>query len=52
MCKAIQACPAGAITYVEDENEPLGGRIVFELSKCDGCGKCAVACCGQAVEMK
>jgi ferredoxin len=52
MCKAIPACPTGAITYVEDEEEPLGGRIEFDLSKCDGCGKCAEECCGKAIEMK
>jgi ferredoxin len=52
MCKAIPACPNGAISYVEDEEEPLGGRIVFDQSKCKGCGKCAEECCGKAIEMK
>jgi Pyruvate/2-oxoacid:ferredoxin oxidoreductase delta subunit len=52
MCKAIPACPTGAITYFEDEQEPLGGRIEFDLTKCDGCGKCAEECCGKAIEMK
>ena len=33
MCKAIEACPCGAIVYVEDETEPLGGRIVFDHDK-------------------
>lgn len=52
ICLAIPACPAGAITYVEDEEEPLGGRIVVEYVRCDGCGACATACCGQAIEMR
>jgi NAD-dependent dihydropyrimidine dehydrogenase PreA subunit len=52
MCKAIEACPCGVIVYVEDETEPLGGRIVFDHEKCDGCGLCATACCGNAVEMR
>jgi NAD-dependent dihydropyrimidine dehydrogenase PreA subunit len=52
MCKAIEACSCGAIVYVEDETEPLGGRIVFDHEKCDGCGLCATACCGNAVEMR
>jgi ferredoxin len=50
--KAIQACPTGAIAYVEDEQEPLGGRIEFDQSKCDGCGKCAEECCGKAIAMR
>jgi ferredoxin len=52
MCKAIPACPNDAITYIEDELEPLGGRIAFDHSKCEGCGKCAQECCGKAIEMK
>ena len=52
MCKAIEACPRRAIVYVADETEPLGGWIVFDHEKCDGCGLCATACCGDAVEMR
>ena len=52
ICKAIKACPSGAIGYVEDEREPLGGRIVFDYDKCDECGQCAVECCGAAIEMR
>ena len=51
MCKAIAACPTGAIYYVADEQEPLGGKILFDYDKCDGCGKCASECCGSAIEM-
>jgi Pyruvate/2-oxoacid:ferredoxin oxidoreductase delta subunit len=52
VCKVIAACPQGAITYVKDEGEPLGGKIVFDYDKCDGCGLCVTECCGAAVEMK
>lgn len=52
MCKAIEACSRGAILYVEDQTEPLGGRIVFDQEKCDGCGLCVTACCGAAIEMR
>jgi NAD-dependent dihydropyrimidine dehydrogenase PreA subunit len=52
LCKAIAACPRGAVDCVEDEAEPLGGRMVFDPEKCDGCGLCARACCGGALEMR
>ncbi len=52
ICKAMPACPNGAIGYVEDEQEPLGGRIVFDYDLCDGCGQCAAECCGDAIEMR
>jgi ferredoxin len=51
LCKAIPACPTGAISYVEDENEPLGGKIVIDETLCNDCGLCVDACCGQAIEM-
>lgn len=49
-CKAIPACPNGAIAYVEDEKEPLGGKIVIDDALCSDCGACIEACCGQAIE--
>ncbi len=52
MCKAIVACPTGAIYFVADEQERLGGKILFNYEKCDGCGQCAAECCGTAIEMK
>ena len=52
MCKLFAACEKGAVTYVADEAAPLGGRIVFDLEACDGCGVCVEACCGHAVEMR
>jgi len=51
ICLAIPACPQRAIHYVPDEEEPLGGRIEFDYARCDGCGKCAEECCGQAIDM-
>ena len=52
LCKAIAACDKGAISFVVDEQAPLGGKIVFDYEKCDGCGKCAIECCGKAIEMR
>lgn len=51
LCKAIPACPTQAISYQEDEKEPLGGRILVDPEKCDDCGICVLACCGQAMEL-
>lgn len=50
-CPSIKACPTGAIYYVADKSERMGGRIEVDLEKCDGCGQCADVCCGHAVEM-
>ena len=52
VCTVISACARGAVTYVEDETEPLGGRIEFDYERCDGCGICATLCCGHAIEMR
>jgi Pyruvate/2-oxoacid:ferredoxin oxidoreductase delta subunit len=51
ICKAIPACPTGAITYVSDKSEPLGGRIVIDEGLCNECGICVGECCGSAIEM-
>jgi len=50
-CPAIPACPEGAIRHVADKNAKLGGRIVFELAICTGCGDCVTACCGNAISL-
>jgi small redox-active disulfide protein 2 len=50
-CPAIPACPEGAIRHVADKNAKLGGRIVFELAICTGCGDCVTACCGNAIAL-
>ena len=41
--------PREPITYQADEDEPLGGKIVIDLQRCDDCGLCVTACCGQAI---
>jgi NAD-dependent dihydropyrimidine dehydrogenase PreA subunit len=51
MCQAIQACPDGAMKYIEDDNEPLGGKIIVDEALCSECGLCVEACCGQAIDM-
>ena len=50
-CPAIPACPEGAIRHVADRKTKLGGRIVFELAICTGCGDCVTACCGNAIAL-
>ena len=52
ICKPIQICPDGAIRYVADDDEPLGGRIEFDHDKCQECGQCVTTCCGHAIEMR
>lgn len=52
ICTAIKACPQNAISYIENEDLPLGGKIIFDYEKCQECGICADVCCGQAIEMK
>jgi len=51
VCKAIPACKENAIVYVSDSTLPLGGRIVFDYDRCNGCGDCVEACCGSAIEL-
>lgn len=50
ICKAIPACPTEALSYVIDENEPLGGRIVIDSPLCNECAICILECCGNAIE--
>ncbi len=49
ICQPLMQCSLQAIIYVEDMNEPLGGRILIDYHKCDGCGICVDLCCGQAI---
>jgi Pyruvate/2-oxoacid:ferredoxin oxidoreductase delta subunit len=51
ICKAIPACPTAALTYVVDEEEPLGGKIIVDEALCNGCGLCVEECCGNAIDM-
>lgn len=52
ICTILSSCPQNAVTYQVDEAAPLGGRIVIDLDRCDGCGQCVKDCCGQAIELK
>ena len=52
MCKPLKECPAGAITWVEDDDEPLGSRREIDEKKCDGCGVCVNLCCGSCISMR
>jgi Pyruvate/2-oxoacid:ferredoxin oxidoreductase delta subunit len=52
ICKGIVACPNQAMSYVEDDDEPLGGRIQIDYERCIGCGTCAKECCGMAIIME
>ena len=51
ICKAIPACPQGAILYTEDKKAPLGGLITIDYEKCDECGICVIECCGAAIDL-
>ena len=52
ICRVIPTCPTGAIRYVADARERLGGLIIIDEAACNGCGVCVTECCGQAVELK
>ena len=49
ICPSMKICKTKAMNFVADENEPLGGRIEIDYSKCDGCGDCIATCCGTAI---
>ena len=51
ICKVIPACPTGAIQYVTDEQEPLGGKIVIDEGRRNESGVCVTECCGHAIVM-
>ena len=51
ICPPMKECPVQAFSYVEDENEPIGGRIEIDYNICTGCGHCAEVCCGHCIEM-
>ena len=51
ICPSMKVCKPEAMKFVEDENEPIGGRIEIDYSKCTGCGDCIGACCGTAIRL-
>ena len=52
ICKPIRECPTGAISWTEDEDEPIGSRMEIDPEKCDGCGICVPLCCGNCIELR
>lgn len=52
ICQPLQKCPAKAIAFIEDEDEPLGGRMEIDEEKCTGCGECVPLCCGNCIELR
>lgn len=52
ICKPLRECPTGAISRVEDDDEPLGSRMEIDPEKCSGCGKCVELCCGHCIELR
>jgi formate hydrogenlyase subunit 6/NADH:ubiquinone oxidoreductase subunit I len=44
----MKVCAPGALSYMEDEAEPLGGRMEIDYALCTECGLCIDACCGKA----
>ena len=52
ICKPLRDCPAAAISWVEDEDEPLGSRMEVDEDKCTGCGVCVDLCCGNCIEIR
>lgn len=52
ICRPLKECPSDAITWVEDNDEPLGSRMEIDYEKCDGCGICVEICCGGCIVLK
>lgn len=52
ICPQMKSCLNNAFSYIEDDDEPIGGWIEIDYEKCDGCGKCTELCCGNCIEMR
>jgi len=52
ICKPVKECPQQAISWIEDDDEPLGSRMELDENKCTGCGTCVPLCCGDAIELR
>lgn len=45
-CPVIKQCEQKAVSY-DKQNE----SFIFDLEKCNGCGKCVDICCSAAIKM-
>ena len=52
ICPPMSQCSKQAFSFVEDDDEPIGGRIEIDYEKCSGCGECVDICCGHCIEMR
>ena len=52
ICKPLKECLEKAISWIEDEDEPLGSRMEIDADKCTGCGICVPLCCGNCIEIR
>lgn len=52
ICPPMKECPTKSFSFIEDEDEPIGGRIEINYEKCEGCGQCVSLCCGSCIEMR
>jgi len=52
ICKPLEECPEQAISWVEDDDVPLGERMMVDEDKCTGCGECIPLCCGFCIELR
>jgi NAD-dependent dihydropyrimidine dehydrogenase PreA subunit len=52
ICKPMQQCPEKAFSFIENEDEPLGGHMELDGEKCTGCGICVTLCCGDSIELR
>jgi len=51
-CKPILECPEKAISWIEDNEEAFGARIVIDKELCTGCGVCVPLCCSDCIEVR
>ena len=52
LCKPLAECPEKAVSWTEDDDEPLGSRMEIDEERCTGCGICVPLCCGDCIEIR